>query len=104
MFKMKTVAKEGKCLPLVFRRRFSAKGLWPVWQKPPFSTKKPAPCLKMDAGFRIHTPFQTREAWSFPTIPYRLFPLDLLSLGKIDRSFIINYYYSDITFPESLVS
>ena len=104
MFKMKMVTKEGKRLALVFRRRFSAKGLWLPRQRPPFPAKKPTPCLEMDAGFRIHTPFQTREAWSFPTIPYRLFPLDLLPLGKIDRSFIINYYYYDITFPESLVS
>jgi hypothetical protein len=59
---MEMFTKEGKRLPLVFRGRFSANGLWPVWQKPPFSTKKPALCLKMDAGFFIRTPFQTREA------------------------------------------
>lgn len=49
-------AKEDKRLPLVFRGRFSAKGLWPARQKPPFSTKKPSPCLEMDAGFLIHIP------------------------------------------------
>ena len=45
--------------------------------------------------FLYVSPFQTREARQFPTIPYRPFPLDFFdSLGRMDRRLLrSNYAY-----------